>query len=41
MSKFFEKIFLEKNVSGSHLVKMGADLLDIVFIERVSILALI
>ena len=40
-SKFFEKIFLEKNVLDSHLVKTGSDLLDIGTIERVSILALI
>ena len=40
-SKFFEKIFLPKNVLDSHLVKMGSDLLDIVTIERVFFLALI
>ena len=40
-SKFFEKIFLPKNVLDSHLVKMGSDLFDIGTIERVFFLALI
>ena len=40
-SKFFEKIFLPKNVLDSHLVKISSDLLDISTIERVFFLALI
>ena len=38
---FFEKICLEKNVSGSHEVKMDTNLLDFVLIGTVLILALI
>ena len=34
-SKFFEKIFLPKNVLDSHLVKMGSDILNIDTIETV------
>ena len=41
MSKFFKKNFLEKNVLGSHMVKMGSGLLDTELIERVFFLALI
>ena len=41
MSKIFEKIFLEKNVLDSHLVKMGSDLFVIGTIKRVFFLALI